>query len=75
MLAKEDNIPHRLWKLALIKEYILSKDGEIRSAYIQLPNKEIVSRAINLYKWLRMKLNPSLLNIYNLMLIQKMHVL
>ena len=32
--------------MALIKEYILSKDGEIRSVYIQLPNKLIVSRAI-----------------------------
>ena len=36
-----------MWKLALIKDYILSKDGEIRSVYIQLPNKQIVSRAIN----------------------------
>ena len=35
------------WKLALIKEYILSKDGEIRSVIIQLPNKQLVSRAIN----------------------------
>ena len=33
--------------MALIKDYILSKDGEIRSVYIQLPNKQIVSRAIN----------------------------
>ena len=47
VLVKEDNIPRRLWKLALIKEYIFSKDGEIRSVYIQLPNKQIVSRAIN----------------------------
>ena len=32
--------------MALIKEYILSKDGQIRSVIIQLPNKQ-VSRAIN----------------------------
>ena len=33
--------------MALIKEYILSKDGQIRSVIIQLPNKKLVSRAIN----------------------------
>ena len=33
--------------MALIKEYILSKDGQIRSIIIQLPNKQLVSRAIN----------------------------
>ena len=32
--------------MALIKEYILSKDGQIRSV-IQLPNKQLISRAIN----------------------------
>ena len=36
-----------MWKLALIKEYSLSKDGQIRSVIIQLPNKQLVSRAIN----------------------------
>ena len=33
--------------MALIKECILSKDGQIRSVIIQLPNKQLVSRAIN----------------------------
>ena len=33
--------------MALIKEYILSKDGQIGSVIIQLPNKQLVSRAIN----------------------------
>ena len=47
VLVKDDNLPHRLWKLTLIKEYILSKDGQIRSVIIQLPNKQLVSRAIN----------------------------
>ena len=36
-----------MWKLALIKEYILSKDGQIRLVIIQLPKKQLVSRAIN----------------------------
>ena len=47
VLVKEDSLPRRAWKLTLIKEYILSKDGEIRSIIIQLPNKQLVSRAIN----------------------------
>ena len=47
VLVKDDNIPRRTWKLALIKEYILSKDGQIRSVIIQLPNKQLVSTAIN----------------------------
>ena len=33
--------------MALIKEYILSKDGQIRSFIIQLPNKQLASKAIN----------------------------
>ena len=47
ILVKDDNILRRTWKLALIKEYILSKDGQIRLVIIQLPNKQLVSRAIN----------------------------
>ena len=46
-MVKDDNVLRRTWKLALIKEYILSKDGQIRSVIIQLPNKQLVSRAIN----------------------------
>ena len=46
-MVKDDNILRRTWKLALIKEYILSKDGQIRSVIFQLPNKLLVSRAIN----------------------------
>ena len=37
ILVKDDNVLRRMWKLALIKEYILSKDGQIRSVIIQLP--------------------------------------
>ena len=47
ILLKDDNVLRRTWKLALIKEYILSKDRQIRSVIIQLPNKQLVSRAIN----------------------------
>ena len=44
ILVKDDNVLRRTWKLALIK---VSKDGQIRSVIIQLPNKQLVSRAIN----------------------------
>ena len=47
VLVKDDNQPRRTWKLALIKEYILSKDGQIRTVIIQLPNRQLISRAIN----------------------------
>ena len=47
VLVKDENLPRRTWKMALIKEFIFSKDGEIRSVIIQLPNKQLVSRAIN----------------------------
>ena len=46
-MVKDDNVLHRMWKLALIKEYSLSKDGRICSVIMQLPNKQLVSRAIN----------------------------
>ena len=31
----------------MIKKHILSEDGQIRSVIIQLPNKQLVFRAIN----------------------------
>ena len=36
ILVKVDNVLRRTWKSALIKEYVLSKDGQIRSVIIQL---------------------------------------
>ena len=48
--------------MALIKEHILGKGGQIRSVIIQLPNKQLVSRAINhvfpleIYKPLNLKI-------------------
>ena len=47
ILVKDDNVLCRMWKSALIKEYSFSKDGQIWSVIIQLPNKQLVSRAIN----------------------------
>ena len=47
VVVKDDYLPRGVWKLALIKEFIFGKDGLIRSVRIQLPNKIIISRAIN----------------------------
>ena len=47
VLVRDDCTPRRAWKLAQIKELIFGKDGLIRSAKIQLPNRNIISRAIN----------------------------
>ena len=47
VIVREDHTPRRAWRLAQIKELIFSKDGLIRSVKIQLPNKNIISRAIN----------------------------
>ena len=45
VIVRDDYLPCGVWKLALIKEFILSKDALICTT-IQLPNKHI-SRAIN----------------------------
>ena len=47
VIVKDNNLPRGAWKLAQIKEFIFSRDGLICSAKIQLPNKNIISRAIN----------------------------
>ena len=47
VVVKDDYLPRRACKLALIKEFIFGKDGLIRSVRIQLRNKTIISRAIN----------------------------
>jgi len=47
VIIKDDFSPRRTWKLARIKEIIFSKDNCVRSAVVQLPNKNIISRAIN----------------------------
>jgi len=47
VIVKDESITRRAWKLALIKEFIVSKDGQICSVKIELPNKQVISRAIN----------------------------
>ena len=47
VLIKDDNLPRRTWKIAQITEHIFSKDGKIRSAVVQLPNKHFLTRSIS----------------------------
>ena len=42
VLVKDENLPRQTWKMALIKKFIFSKDGETPSVIIQLPNKQLV---------------------------------
>jgi len=46
VIVKDEHTPRRTWRLAKIREFIYSKDGEIRSAKILLSNKNIITRAI-----------------------------
>ena len=47
VIIKDDNLPRRTWKLGRIKSHIFSKDNQIRAVKVQLPNKNILDRAIN----------------------------
>lgn len=47
MLVK-DEIPRGCWKLAKIVSLASSRDGEIRSAKIQLPSGQVIGRPLNL---------------------------
>jgi len=47
VIVKEEYLPCRMWKLARIKEFILSEDGQIQSAVVELPNKHFITRLVN----------------------------
>ena len=47
VILKEEFTPRRTWKLARIKDFIISKDGNIRSVVVELPNKHLISRSVN----------------------------
>lgn len=46
-LIKED-LPRGAWRMGRIKELIQSRDGQVRSAKILLPNNKVIGRPINL---------------------------
>ena len=59
VLIKE-NLPRRTWRIGQIKELVSSRDGETRSAKVQLPLKKILSQTLNMLFPLeaqKMKLN------------------
>ena len=47
VIVRDDHTQCRVRRSAQIKELIFSKDGLIQSVKIQLPNRNIISRAIN----------------------------
>jgi len=47
VIVKEEFTPCRMWKLARVKEFIVSKDGCIHSVVVELPNKHLISRSVN----------------------------
>ena len=47
VLVKNEHIPRRAWKLAKVDELILSRDNQVRSVKLQLPNKGILDRPIS----------------------------
>ena len=44
-LVKDDG-PRGMWKLARISELHVSRDGEVRSATVQMPNKKLLQRSL-----------------------------
>ena len=44
----KDNLPRGTWRIGRIKELIVSRDEQIRSAKVLLPNNKTIGRPINL---------------------------
>jgi hypothetical protein len=44
----KDNLPRGSWKVGRIIEILKSRDGEVRSANVVLPNKRVLRRPLNL---------------------------
>lgn len=47
VIVKDDNLPRSAWKIGQIIRLITSRDFKIRSAEVQLPSQNIISRPIN----------------------------
>lgn len=48
VLLNEPEIPRGLWKLPIMKEIRKGRDNNVRSTIIEIPNKRILNRPINL---------------------------
>ena len=44
----KDNLPRGTWRIGRIKELIMSRDEQVRSAQVILPNNKTIGRPINL---------------------------
>ena len=44
----KDNLPRGTWRIGRFKELIVSRDEQIRSAKVLLPNNKTIGRPINL---------------------------
>ena len=44
----KDDLPRGTWRMGRIKELVNSRDGEVRSAEIVLPNNKVIGRPLNL---------------------------
>ncbi|CAC5354905.1 unnamed protein product [Mytilus coruscus] len=44
----KDNLPRGSWKIGLICQLVISRDGQIRSGQVMLPNKKTLNRALNM---------------------------
>ncbi|CAG2200034.1 unnamed protein product [Mytilus edulis] len=44
----KDNLPHKSWKIGRICQLVVSRDGQIRSGKVMLPNKKNLNRALNM---------------------------
>ncbi|VDI59007.1 Hypothetical predicted protein [Mytilus galloprovincialis] len=47
VLIKE-NLPRGSWKIGRICQLVVSRDGQIRSGKVMLPNKKTLNRALNM---------------------------
>ena len=48
VILLKDDLPRGMWRMGRIHELVTSRDGQTRSAKIQLPNNKIVGRPLNL---------------------------
>ncbi|CAC5354913.1 unnamed protein product [Mytilus coruscus] len=44
----KDNLPRGSWKIGRICQLVVSRDGQIRSGKVMLPNKKTLNRALNM---------------------------
>lgn len=46
VLVKDDKLPRQMWKLGIIKEIILGRDGKTRACMVKTANNTTIRRSI-----------------------------